>query len=181
MPVNTALANEQKKAAKAAYMREYYRKNAETIKAKTAAWVADNKERAAEYAKTYHTANAEKKRDTARKWATENKARKKAADSAYYTANKDARLVVNRQWKKDNKELVYASNHARSRRVRQATPAWADLSEIRSIYLLAAKSSKEVDHIVPIKGKTVCGLHVVENLRLIGATENRRKGNSYAD
>lgn len=36
-----------------------------------------------------------------------------------------------------------------------------------------------VDHVIPLKGKLVSGLHVPENLTIIPAAENRRKNASY--
>jgi hypothetical protein len=62
-------------------------------------------------------------------------------------------------------------------------PKWADQRRIRTIYEIAAFLTErtgiahEVDHYYPIKGKTSCGLHVAENLRVITRTANRRKGN----
>lgn len=68
-----------------------------------------------------------------------------------------------------------------------ATPSWltsGDRSEISRIYAESSSKSKEtgipheVDHMIPLRGKTVCGLHVPWNLRVIPAHENRRKGNA---
>jgi len=68
------------------------------------------------------------------------------------------------------------------------TPKWVDSEElwlIEEAYDLAATRSKmtgiqwHVDHIIPLQGKTVSGLHVPENLQVIRAEENLRKGNRY--
>lgn len=62
-----------------------------------------------------------------------------------------------------------------------ATPKWADREAIRAIY----KKSKnlgplfQVDHIVPIQSKYVCGLHVDNNLRIIEDYLNILKSNNY--
>jgi len=66
-----------------------------------------------------------------------------------------------------------------------ATPVWADLQAIKEIYKKAHKLKKEtgenwhVDHIVPLKGKIVSGLHVEYNLQILTATENCKKSNRY--
>jgi hypothetical protein len=80
-----------------------------------------------------------------------------------------------------------ANAYARLRQTRrdQRTPAWADLKKIQEIYKLAKRMQSElgmkmaVDHIVPLKGEVVSGLHVHENLRVIPYIENARKSNSY--
>jgi 5-methylcytosine-specific restriction endonuclease McrA len=72
----------------------------------------------------------------------------------------------------------------RKKRARQATPTWLttrQLQEIRNFYERAASLTKvtciphEVDHIVPLQARTVCGLNVPWNLQVLTAEENRRK------
>jgi hypothetical protein len=67
-------------------------------------------------------------------------------------------------------------------------PKWlteSDLLQIKCKYQLAAMFSRNtgeqwhVDHIIPINGKTVSGLHVPSNLRVITAKENHFKQNKY--
>jgi hypothetical protein len=60
-------------------------------------------------------------------------------------------------------------------------PPWADKEAIRLVYEKAAEMTKSsgqiysVDHIYPLKGKNVCGLHVHWNLQIITKVENCRK------
>jgi hypothetical protein len=78
-----------------------------------------------------------------------------------------------------------APNYQAQRRVseRKATPSWANKFFIQEIYELAALRRSltgiewHVDHIVPLRGETVCGLHVENNLRVIPAIVNIKKNN----
>lgn len=97
-----------------------------------------------------------------RKWRENNEeyARKRCAD-----------------WRQDNPGSV---NHYKAKRralTKKATPAWANMEKIVAIYSIARETGKVVDHIVPLKGKTVCGLHVENNLQLLTRIQNARKYN----
>jgi hypothetical protein len=69
-------------------------------------------------------------------------------------------------------------NYLRSRAL-HATPAWSDKAQIQSLYIKAAMTHKVVDHIIPLRGKTVWGLNVQTNMRLISAHANHVKGNKF--
>jgi 5-methylcytosine-specific restriction endonuclease McrA len=61
-------------------------------------------------------------------------------------------------------------------------PRWlseAQRLEIKSMYAKAARAKLHVDHIVPLKGKNVSGLHVPWNLQLLTKSENCRKRNFF--
>lgn len=89
------------------------------------------------------------------------------------------------------KQLPESLRHARDaaeRRTimqRMATPPWVDREAIRAIYMERIRTSREtgiphdVDHIIPITNRKVCGLHVPWNLRVIPSAENRRKSNKF--
>jgi hypothetical protein len=65
------------------------------------------------------------------------------------------------------------------------TPPWADLEMIRLVYREAAERSAEegveyhVDHVVPLQGEVVSGLHVHTNLQILPAVVNMKKGNRF--
>lgn len=64
----------------------------------------------------------------------------------------------------------------------QAQPVWANRKAINSIYAAARKLRRQginvhVDHIYPLCGETMCGLHIASNLMIVPAGENIRKSN----
>lgn len=72
-----------------------------------------------------------------------------------------------------------------SDRLARATPVWADLGQIYRVYdeasdMRAAGIPATVDHIYPLAGLDVCGLHVVENLHIVTHDNNSRKRNTSA-
>ena len=71
-------------------------------------------------------------------------------------------------------------NHKAMRRSgSKRMPPWADMEAIAAIYRQAKALGKTVDHIVPLNSRLVCGLHCEDNLRIVSAEENRKKGNKF--
>lgn len=81
-----------------------------------------------------------------------------------------------------DKGIRAAERMARIASLKQRTPSWASLPTIKWMYRHAASLTKmfgiphHVDHILPLNGKTVSGLHVAENLQILTAQENLLKG-----
>jgi hypothetical protein len=92
------------------------------------------------------------------------------------------------QYRRENPEWVAGVHMLYRKSRRQSTPLWLTKAHKRAIYKLrniARRLTLEtgvqyhVDHIVPVMGKTVCGLTVPWNLRVISATENQSKSNKF--
>lgn len=96
---------------------------------------------------------------------------------------KAKRADYNKKWSVENAHKKNASSRARQTAKLKARPNWADLDKIEGLYKQAKELERstgvkyEVDHIVPLRSKFVCGLHVEHNLRVISSIENRIKGN----
>jgi hypothetical protein len=116
-------------------------------------------------------------------WHKENKQRRSEYWREWYERNKEARSVSYAEWARNNKHIVNALVARRNAAKLRATPAWADQASIREFYERAAELTKltgvrhEVDHIYPLQGEFVCGLHCEFNLQILTKTENIRKGN----
>jgi hypothetical protein len=80
-------------------------------------------------------------------------------------------------------ESFIRANLKRQKALSRAIPGWYNADEVNDIYALAKRlgSKYHVDHIVPLQGTHVCGLHVQTNLRIILAEENLQKGNKFVD
>jgi hypothetical protein len=79
---------------------------------------------------------------------------------------------------KTKEYITFKSNKRRLAKINR-TPIWSDLDRIRRIYE-NCPDGHHVDHIIPLKGKLVSGLHVPDNLQYLPARDNLSKGNSFS-
>ena len=154
---------------------------------------------AAEKKHRWNKENPDKVSELRRKWVAENPEKAKECKSAEQKRNRAKANERNRRYAAQNREQLRAKNAlwatnnpdkvaakvARRRAVKlNATPAWADHAVIERAYELAqeyrAKGiDAEVDHIIPLQGKRVCGLHVPGNLQIVSMIHNRSKSNLF--
>jgi hypothetical protein len=131
-------------------------------------------------------ANPEKVKAAKAKYAEANKEQVKARITAWREANKTKMKAARDAWAKNNRPKILAKTRKRQAAKLQRTPKWLtkdDFWLMEQAYELAVLRTKmfgfqwDVDHIYPLQGRIVSGLHVPLNLQVIPATENYRKGN----
>ena len=143
------------------------------------------------------------RREMVKGYDTKNKKAKSVYNKAYREDNREAISEKGKVYRKNNLEKITAyhkswsnanpgvvSLHRTKRRqgLRNATPNWLTddhITEIGDFYTLAkdcyliSGEVYEVDHIVPLQGKDICGLHVPWNLQVLPRDINRKKNNKY--
>lgn len=138
--------------------------------------------------KTKYT--AEELKEHRKEWVAKNKECVKAKQQEWINNNRDRVRAWNKKSKKKHIDRVYATNAKRRADQINRTPSWLtenDLLLIREFYNMAVFKSTttgithHVDHIIPLKGETVSGLHVPNNLRVITGKENMKKNNRFKE
>lgn len=136
--------------------------------------------------KAWNLANRDKKKITKKKWDLANKDRRREYSRSWQLVNKSRRSSVRKAWRTANKGKCTSYCAKRRAKKIQATPAWLtkeQLKQIQDFYILAKNLvlttgiQYHVDHIVPLRGKDVSGLHVPWNLQVLTAHENINKSN----
>ena len=121
-------------------------------------------------------------------WQKANVEKKKISNAKYKTKNKEKHSQYNKEWFLKNKAKACFYAMRRYTSIRNRTPLWLTKDDIwlmQQAYELAQLRTKlfgfkwHVDHIVPLHGKNISGLHVPNNLQVITALENCSKGNNF--
>ena len=143
--------------------------------------VVPTPEKLVEYRQTAYAKNKDSILATNKKWRQENP--QYAAARRKTEAYKDYMTEYQKTYRSENRGKL---NHL-GRLYKEAkacrTPEWADKEAIEAMYILSQKITEitgvamEVDHIIPLRGETISGLHVETNLQLLPASINRTKSN----
>lgn len=148
-------------------------RNEENAKRLRAEWYQRNKELTKARARAWQEANPEKAAECKTKWRQE---------------NRETHNAINRAWNAKNQHVKTAHEGKRRAAKLLRTPNWLtpdDLFFIEEAYHLAKLRTEtlgisyHVDHILPMQGKTVSGLHVPTNLQVIPAKINLQKSNKH--
>ena len=118
-------------------------------------------------------------RAASKAWREANPVRMKMLKKDWYKKNPTKHAELNDLWYKNNPGRKTALCRTYQLNKLQRTPPWADLGKINEVYALAAKLKLTVDHVIPLQGKLVSGLHVHTNLQLLTKTENSIKNNKF--
>lgn len=101
----------------------------------------------------------------------------------YFTGKPCKRGHVSHRYKSTRRcvECDRINSSERKLALKVRTPAWADMNKISEIYRISEQLGPEytVDHIIPLRGEKVSGLHVPENLAIVTTSENFSKQNRW--
>jgi len=160
-------------------------------KIRTHNYYTKNRNICLEKRKEYKKANKEKLLLSRRKHRKENSEIINKKNREYLRSKPGQGAEYVRQYRERNRETflpLQAAVSAKRRSIKKsATPSWANLEVIKQIYIDCKLISEmtgvphQVDHIIPLKGKTVTGLHVETNLRIIPTSENLSKNNKFME
>lgn len=162
----------------------YQKANRKKAALRTARW----RERHPEKKNAYYLANRDKCLAAGSARYYSNREKRASVIKKWQENNPDKINAASRRWRKRNPDKVCAAQVRRESAKSKRTPKWLtkdQLKEMEFFYTQAAMLREttgvdwHVDHIVPLRGEKVSGLHVPWNLQLLPAAINIRKGNKH--
>jgi hypothetical protein len=182
------------KSCAAEFRRKWVATKPGYVKAYNTKYMAEQKDAIARQRKARYVETQPDQVRKAKEYRERNKEATLANKRRYYAENKEKCLDVVRKWRAEfgkewerNRCPIERAMRTSRRRAAllRAVPSWADEKLIAEFYETARGLGMwtgdwyHVDHIVPLLGRTVCGLHCQANLQVLPAVENIRKLNRH--
>lgn len=166
------------------YSKSYESQNSNKLKLSRKLYRDNNKDRVEQSQKKFHENNPNAKKNANNKYLSNNQERRKKSIKDYYYKNKEKIAVRVKKYQKENPDKILANTRKYQTKKLKACPPWSELDKIKVLYekckwlesLIGLKY--HVDHIIPLQGKSVSGLHVWDNLQILEATLNISKSNN---
>jgi len=179
----------QKEQLRAAQRQRYALDSTRAIAA-TRAWQAAHPEAVKKTARKWYANNAVLAYERNVEWHKQNpQATKRYNEQATNTPAKRAyKSLKSTMWAKKNPDKANALKAKRNAAKMLRTPVWLNSTHLKAIHEFYRQASElsiatgiqhHVDHIVPLRGKNVSGLHVPWNLQILTASENSAKNNRF--
>ncbi len=143
------------------YDKDFYEANREKILARKRVFREENPDLAKIHSAKFRQTHPEYSRD-------------------YYLANKEACNARIKKWREDNPGKRKSHTAKRRAAKLQRTVSWSETEAITEFYVNCS-TGMVVDHIIPLQGKEVSGLHVLNNLQYLTPKENGEKSNKLLE
>lgn len=150
-----------------------YKKHSDKRNQQAREWYLNNKDKMDDYYSEWRENHREEAIERTKEWQRN---------------NPNAVTTQNKKYREQNKDKIrHWANKRRAQKL-NATPVWItdeELSQIEALYAECVRLEQEtgikhhVDHIVPLQGEHVSGLHILSNLQVLTAHENGSKNNKY--
>ena len=169
-------------------VKRYRKDNAEKVAAYAKKYREDNPEKFTAINKKYRQENSEKEAARARKYRKDNAKKLAASSKEWRQKNSKQNAATKKKWDQENPDKVNARNAHRRAAKKERVPKWSNKARKAQITELYAQARKltavtgiqfHVDHIVPLQGKNVSGLHIPDNLQILTEHENCSKSNKF--
>ncbi|KKL97025.1 hypothetical protein LCGC14_1838570 [marine sediment metagenome] len=173
------------------YFQTYYKTNREIYleRSKQRSQTKEQKARCRDYARKFGKIRYETNREWFKDYRRKNKEKQQAYmevySKEYYERNKDSIKEASRYWRQNNPDKAASYREIRNQYLKERTPRWANLDKIKEIYLERDRLIVEtgvqhhVDHVIPLNGKCISGLHIHTNLQILTAAANLNKSNKW--
>lgn len=138
-----------------------------------------------EYARHRIAKDRRKHAEKSANWRAKNPAKARETWRKHHEANKSERAAFHKAWAEANRDLRRNVGSRYRAALLQAIPSWANAEKIAAVYKRAMEVERatgkkhQVDHIVPLQSKIVCGLHCEANLQVLTASQNASKKNYW--